>query len=166
MSTVDIKVDLPPESQALIRGFQKLPDEVPQAIKRGMDRALQIVRGRIQENRLSGIGPYPSGERRLGEVTGLLRGSVRAEPAVIQGNQVVGSIGTNVIYGRVHEFGMTIYPRVAKYLVFKIAGKTIFAKRSVIPERAPFRTGVTENVDFIAGEISGEIEKSLENLSK
>ena len=156
MSAVTITIELPPESQALIRNFDKLPDELPKAIKRGMDRALSVVRGRIQEKRLSGKGPYPPSQHRLGEVTGQLRGSAREEPAVIAGNTVTGAIGTPVIYGAVHEFGFS----------GAVRGKGGGSRRMNLPERAPFRTGITENQDYIAGEITAEIDKSLENLSK
>lgn len=163
-SDFTIEVVIPPESQSLIRGLSMFSTEVPQAIKRGMDRGMQIVRGKIQETRLSGQGPYPPAEQRLGERTGQLKGSLRAEPAVVAGNTITASIGTPVIYGKVHEFGMTIYPRSAKYLVFQIEGKTIFASKSVIPERAPVRTGVIENMRFITDEIAAELTRSMQRL--
>jgi hypothetical protein len=156
MSAVTIKIELPPESQALIKNFQKMPEELPKAIKRGMDRSLQVVAGRIVENRLSGKGPYPPSLHRLGEVTGQLRRSVRAEPAVIAGSEVTGAIGTPVIYGAVHEFGFQ----------GTVRGKGGKPRQMNMPERAPFRTGITENTDYIVGEISSEINKSLENISK
>jgi hypothetical protein len=156
MSAVTIKIELPPESQALIKNFNQLPQEVPQAIKRGMDHALSVVRGRIQENRLSGKGPFPPAEHRLGEVTGQLRASAREEPAVIAGNEITGAIGSPVVYGAVHEFGFS----------GTVRGKGGSTRKMNMPERAPFRTGITENSDFIAGEIADEIDKSLENLSK
>ena len=156
MSAVTITIELPPESQALIKNFQQLPAEVPQAIKRGMDRALSVVRGRIQENRLSGKGPFPPSEHRLGEVTGQLRGSAREEPAVIVGDTVTGAIGTPVIYGAVHEFGFQ----------GTVRGKGGKSRNMNMPERAPFRTGITENADYISGEIGSEIDKSLDNLNK
>jgi len=159
MPIVNIKIDLPPESQALLKELSDMPQEVPQAIKRGMDRSLAIVAGRIQQNRLSGIGPFPVAEHRLGERTGQLRRSVRAEPAVIAGNSVVGEIGTPVIYGSVHEFGATIVPRQAKFLVFTIEGRKILARRVVIPARAPFQTEVLANTQFIADEIANELDK-------
>jgi hypothetical protein len=156
MSAVTIKIELPPESQALIRNFDKMPDELPKAIKRGMDRALSVVRGRIQANRLSGKGPFPPSAHRLGEVTGQLRGSAREEPAVIAGNTVTGAIGTPIVYGAVHEFGFS----------GTVRGKGGTSRQMNMPERAPFRTGITENADYIAGEISTEIDKSLGNLNK
>jgi phage gpG-like protein len=160
MSAVTITIELPPESQALIKNFEKMPQELPQAIKRGMDRSLQVVARRIVQNRLSGKGPYPPTLHQLGEVTGQLRRSVRAEPAVIVGQEVTGAIGTPVIYGAVHEFG---FQGTVRYTTR--TGKS--ASRNMnIPERAPFRTGINENTDYISQEIGAEIEKSLDKLSK
>jgi phage gpG-like protein len=138
MSAVTITITLPPASQAFIQRFHDMPQELPRAIKRGMDQALPVVAGRIVINRLSGRGPYPAIQHQLGEKTGRLRRSVRAEPAVIRGNDVTGAIGSNVIYAPVHEFG-----------------------NAKMPERAPFRTGINENADYIAEEIGAEIEETL-----
>jgi hypothetical protein len=151
MSDVTIKIELPPESQALIKKFQDIPTEFPQTVKRGMDRALQVVRGRIQEKRLSGKGPYPPSQHRLGIVSQQLQRSLRAEPAVIRGNTVTGAIGSPIVYGAVHEFGF-------KGTVRGRGGKS---RQMNMPERAPVRTGVKENAQFITGEISKEIEKTL-----
>jgi hypothetical protein len=138
MSAVTITITLPPESQAFIQRFAQMPEELPRAIKRGMDRALPVVASRIVQRRLSGKGPFSPALHQLGERTARLRRSVRAEPAVIRGNDVTAAIGSNVIYAAVHEFGGT---------------KT--------PERAPFRTGINENADYIAKEIGAEIEATL-----
>jgi hypothetical protein len=151
MSAVTIKIELPPESEATIQRFRDMPEELPKAIKRGMDRSLQIVTGRIVEKRMSGKGPFPPPQHRLGEVTGQLRRSLRAEPAEIAQQTVTGAIGTPVIYGAVHEFGFS----------GTVRGKGGKSHHMHMPERAPVRTGVTENTDFIVGEITDEIEKTL-----
>jgi hypothetical protein len=147
MSAVTITITLPPESQAMIEHFKQMPLELPRAIKRGMDRALPIVAGRIVERRLSGKGPFPPIQHQLGEVTGRLRRSVRAEPAVISGDTVTGAIGSNVVYASVHEFGWSGYPS------FKSGVRHL----RTFAERAPFRTGINENAEYIAGEIETEI---------
>jgi len=157
MSAITITITLPAESQALIRRFAEMPLELPRAIKRGMDRSLQVVAGRIVEKRLSGKGPYPPSLHRLGEKTGQLRRSVRAEPALIFGNEVIGAIGSPVIYAAVHEFGFSgqvnVNPRGD---VLKT-----FTRRMNIPERAPFRTGINENAEYIAEEIQTEIMEAF-----
>ncbi len=155
MSALTINIDLPPESQALIQRFRDAPQELPQAIKRGMDRALEVVASRIQEKRLAGRGPFPPAEHRLGERTGQLRQSVRATPATITGNEITGAIGTPVIYGRVHEFG---FQGTVRYRTK--TGKSATRKMNV-PERAPFRTGAEENKDYIRDTIGTEIVTSL-----
>jgi phage virion morphogenesis protein len=59
--------------------------------------------------------------------------------------QVDGStlrIGTNKVYGAIHQFGGTIVPRTFPALVFKINGKLSFARQVTIPAR-PF-LGISE----------------------
>jgi hypothetical protein len=155
MTAVEIRI--PPETQSKIAKLAALPDEIPKAIKRGMDYSLSIVRGRIQNQRLGGKGPYPPAEHRLGIVTQQLQRSLREEPAVITGgNTVTGSIGSPVFYGALHEYGWT-------GTVVRGQGKPYVMK---IPERAPVRTGVTENADFIQSSIVDEIDKSLADTAK
>lgn len=137
-----ITIQLSPSAIALADRFKAAPQQFPQAIKRGMNRSLAIVSGRIQERRLTGRGPFPVSEYRLGERTGQLKLRTRATPAQItsEGNQTVvtGAIGSSAFYAAIHEFG----------------GKHA-------PERAPFRTGIRENIAYITEEIEREVIKSL-----
>jgi phage virion morphogenesis protein len=65
--------------------------------------------------------------------TGRLQRSITSRPD----DQGV-TIGTNVKYARVHQYGATIVPVKAKRLVFPgPSGKLIFAKKVVVPAR-PF----------------------------
>jgi phage virion morphogenesis protein len=59
----------------------------------------------------------------LGSITAQLSGSHRLE------------VGTNKIYGAVHQFGATIRPRSAEALVFRLGGRLIRAKQVTIPAR-------------------------------
>ncbi len=137
-----ITIQLSPSAIALSERFKRAPQEFPQAIKRGMTRALAIVSGRIQEKRLTGHGPFPATEHRLGERTGQLKLRTQSKPVQItgEGNQTVveGGIGSSVFYAAFNEFGTR---------------KT--------PERAPFRTGIRENITYISTEIEKEVGKSL-----
>ncbi len=137
-----ITIQLSPQAIAIANKFKASPQEFPQAIKRGMTRALAIVSGRIQERRLTGHGPFPATEHRLGERSGQLKLRTHATPATVKstGSQVVveGAIGSSVFYAAIHEFG----------------GKHA-------PERAPFRTGIRENARYISEEIEREVVKSL-----
>ncbi len=139
-----IQIQLSPQAIALTEKFKRSPQEFPQAIKRGMTRALAVVSGRIQERRLTGHGPFPATEHRLGERTGQLKLRTQSKPVQItsEGTQTVveGAIGSSVFYAAIHEFG----------------GKHA-------PERAPFRTGIRENIKYISDEIEKEITKSLKS---
>ena len=138
-----ITIQLSPQAIALSDKFKAAPQEFPQAIKRGMNRALAIVSGRIQEKRLTGHGPFPVSEHRLGERTGQLKLRTLSKPSIATTEDntvtVTGAIGSSVFYAKFHEFGT-----------------------SRTPERAPFRTGIRENVTYISGEIEKEIVKSLQ----
>ena len=140
--SVAITIQLTPQAVAIARKWNGAPQEFPKAIQRAMTRSLQIVSGRIQEKRLTGHGPFPKEEHRLGERTGQLKLRTRATPATIastgQNTVVTGAIGSSVSYAAIHEFG----------------GKHM-------PERAPFRTGITENLKYISDEIEKEVVKSL-----
>lgn len=140
--SVAITIQLSPSAIALTDKFKRAPQEFSRAIKRGMDRALQIVSGRIQEKRLTGHGPFPVEQHRLGERTGQLKLRTRSTPAQItttgETATITGAIGSSARYAAFQEYGT-----------------------KNLPERAPFRTGINENVQYITDEISKEIEKSL-----
>jgi phage gpG-like protein len=141
-----ITIQLSPSAIALADRFRAAPQEFPRAIKRGMNKALLIVAGRIQEKRLTGAGPYPVAEHRLGERTGQLKLRTRSTQAVSEtaGDTVTvtGAIGSSVKYAAAHEFGST---------------------KAHVPERAPFRTGIRENAGYISETIEAELMKSLES---
>lgn len=140
--SVAITIQLSPQAIALTRKYQNATQEIPQAIQRSMTRSLAIVAGRIQERRLTGHGPFPVSERRLGERSGQLKLRTRATPATITGtgqtSTITGAIGSSVRYASYQEFGT-----------------------KNLPARAPFRTGIRENVPYIQKEIEKEIEKTL-----
>jgi hypothetical protein len=153
---IAVQITIPADTLAKLKKIDDLDVELPQAIKRGMDYSLSIVRGRIQANRLSGKGPFPPEDHRLGIKTQQLQRSLREESAVIDGNTVTASIGSPVFYGALHEYGWS-------GTVVRGQGKPY---QMTIPERAPVRTGVTENSEFIAESITDEIDKLLEDTGK
>lgn len=184
--TAIITIQLSPQAIALADKFRAMPQQFPQAIKRGMDRAMENVSGRIQEKRLTGHGPFPVSEHRLGERTRELKLRTRKTDAiVISGTDVVTSvvsaIGSSVWYAKLHEFGWEgevsrgaherkIYRRKSKsgkpLKKPKLKGTVTVRPRMLffhmrIPERAPFRTGITENIAYISGEIEKELLTSL-----
>jgi hypothetical protein len=72
------------------------------ALVAGIDHENELTAGHIQEDYLSG----PTGDHTLSVRTGLLRASVFCAPTVLAGEQLVGGIGSNVVYAAAHEFGV------------------------------------------------------------
>lgn len=170
-----LTVQLSPQAEKIVTSFQTLPGRIVAAIVRGMDEANQYAIAKIQKEHLTGRGPFPPEEHRLGVVTSRLRGSVWASGAQpISETQVQSAIGSNVIYAAIHEFGGRIHhePRQmkvrhkldargnlvkqlanSKLLVFAKAGAKRVRETTVqakgydvdMPERAPFRTGLAES---------------------
>jgi len=82
--------------------------DVLRGLRDTMDEQNQLTIGHTRQARLTGKGPFPVSEGRLGVRTNRLRSSLRAAKASITGNSVVSSIGSNVEYAAIHEFGGAI----------------------------------------------------------
>ena len=168
-----ITIKLTPQAEALLRTVQELPSWGMDAVCIGMDRANQIALANIQRKHLTGQGPFPVDEHKLGVRSGRLRGAAWASPAVATGTQVSSAIWDNVKYAQIHEFGGTVHHPArtgtarlrtdaqgtllkqvanANLLVFARAShkrvKEVAYKAEAydveMPERAPFRTGIAE----------------------
>jgi len=96
---------------------------------------------------------YAKGKRnaRILTESGRLRDSITK---VASANEV--RVGTNVIYGAIHQFGGTIQPKSASHLFFRMGGNLIVADKVTLPARpylgisADDETAIAEIVfDFI-----------------
>ena len=115
------------------------------AARRGMKEAVLLVAGTAKRNYLS--GPRPA---KLGVLTGHLRRSIATEVRDSGGN-VVGVVGSNLKYARIHEQGGTIVPKKAKYLKFlhKAAGHWVSLKRVEIPARPYLSTALADEASEV-----------------
>lgn len=160
---------------------------VLRAVAREVDTQTQLTVGHITAKRLTGTGPFPVSEHRLGVRTGHLRRSLRGTSAVVEGDTVTSTIGSNVKYAGIHEFGGTI-KRVLLAGSVRLAtdrqgnllrrgrnGKlAVFARKSrksaqtvsfsggkryeiTIPARAPITTGIQDRVPQIGAAVSRAI---------
>jgi len=77
------------------------PQQRDGVIRQSLTQSAIFIAGWIKTNRLSG----PRGPTRLGVVTGRLRSSITSTPTQKEGNTYFARIGTNVVYGRIHEYG-------------------------------------------------------------
>lgn len=186
-------IQLSDEAKAILRDLGT-QDWMMEAMAKGMKRENQLTYRAIQQERLTGIGPFPPEEHRLGVRSHRLRGGAWASAPVISGTQVTSSIGDNVEYAAIHEFGGRIVhkPRSGTVrlrtdaqgeLLRQVGGHlAIFAKKThkrtkdvqyqskghetVIPERAPFRTGIGERIDALGRGMSRDLVDAWEGRGK
>lgn len=103
-----MNIPLTSNAQAILAGLNAAPRRILGAVARALDEQNELTVGHIKEQRLSGKGPFPASEGKLGVKTNRLRNSLRRSRAVVTGNSVDSAIGTNVEYAGIHEFGGVI----------------------------------------------------------
>jgi phage gpG-like protein len=151
------------KSKAMLR---KMPGVAVPAMHKGMVQGMILAEGTAKS-------PYLSGKA-LNRRTGRLRGSV-AHSVTIKGDRIIGRIGTNVKYGRIHELGfkgpMNIkgHTRVIRQAFGKaIEPTTVFVKphtRQVdIPRRSFLRPALDDNLGNILRIITNRITEAFDNI--
>jgi len=125
------------------------PEVFKLAIQRGLTRAMLWAEAESKK-RFNTTG-------NLHVRSGRLRASIKGTT-----KGLTGSLGTNVVYGAIHEYGGTIRAKRVQYLKFKISGRWVSAKQVIIPAR-PFLTPIVEGkktklMDIIKAEILGAFE--------
>jgi len=193
-SAAVIQIELTPGSLAFLKRFETLPAEVLEGIRRGMDKVLDYTVSDIKEKRLSGKGPYPVAEGRLGQVSSQYFESLRTSPPrIIDENTVTGAIGTRVKYARIHEYGGVIKRTVKPGKVrlrtdrngelLRNGNLAIFANKTHadsrvrevayagggsyeihIPARAPIGHGVADNAATFSRAIAREMKAVKEAM--
>jgi phage gpG-like protein len=149
---LELKLNLTERSRQLLHD---MPDLVIPALKKGMDEAVILAEG---EARLNTSGRIL--QRRTGRLRGSITHSVR-----ISGNKVIGTIGSNVVYARIHELGGVIRPVRAKALHFVIPGVGHRTAQSVtIPARPYLRPAFAENIEEIGRVLVKHIEAAFEEV--
>jgi phage gpG-like protein len=125
---------------------------------KSMARIVIALSRKIKEEKLTG--------QVLKNRTGTLRRSI-SHDVDIRPPAVVGSVGTNVVYAHIHEFGgrtspHVIMPKKGRALAFQWHGEQKFFKKvnhpgSVFPERSFMRSALRE----MEPEIREEFKKAL-----
>lgn len=177
-----IKIELSQEARNITARLGSA-EHLMKAVVVETNRQNQLTVDAIAERRLSGKGPFPVGLHRLGERTHRLRPSLRRADATISGSAVESSIGTNVVYAGVHEFGfdgeVTVRPharkrferqsfnglgnRVVRRKVRKADTSVgVFKRKMNIPARAPITTGVEERLPILGAALSRAIVDAWE----
>lgn len=138
----------------LIARLSAMPGRLQSGIARAVTKLALDLQRRTQQ-KLS--GPV------LKVRTGLLRSSINYQVKQ-SSTEVTATVGTNVFYGKIHEFGVPhsweIRPRTARALAFEVGGQTIFAMRVThppLPERSFLRSSLREMEPMIKSELEGAV---------
>jgi len=140
--------------QLEIRGTKEVIDNLgksPQAVRFAMAKVGALLE-RAVKIKLSG--------EVLKVRTGRLRSSITHEVRDV-GGAVELVVGTNVVYARIHEFGGVILPKRARFLVFEVGGKKVFARKVTIPRRPYFEPALDESAPKMAKTFGEELERRL-----
>jgi phage gpG-like protein len=131
------EITIPTNIGPAIAGLKKWPGA---AIAKALDKENELTVGHIQLTKLS-----RKGSKTLGVITNRLRQSLRPSKAVASGSDVVSSIGTNVWYAGIHEFGFQGTVQVRQFTrhnphgdMFRVGAET--AKRKDVVKTASFKT--------------------------
>ena len=119
------------------------PSRVLTSLARTMDRQNLLTVSHIQQAYMSG----PTSPVSLSVRTNRLRGSVRPTKTLLDSQGLESSIGSNVSYAAIHEFGMEIPSRPTRAKNKYYARKHPTTKAYVMPERAPVRHGIADRLD-------------------
>lgn len=119
-----------------------MTDKMIVSLQRGMTTAMIELQAYVKNSKLSG--------QVLRVKTGNLRSSINQQVDV-NGEVVTGSVGTNVIYGRVHEYGGN-FTRFGK----KAGDYTVH-----FPERSFLRSSLQDRRDIILATLENSIKEDL-----
>jgi phage virion morphogenesis protein len=164
MAGATIKITV--RDQGLRAAFRRLAAAdrslIPAALKSLGELALKQTRRRFQEQKSpdgqawAALNPeYAKGKRsrKILQELGMRGGLLGTIVYRVEGRRVL--IGTNKVYGAIHQFGGTIVPRRGDALVFRLGGKLVMARSVTIPAR-PYLGASAEDRKEMA-ELVGEL---------
>jgi len=158
----------------LLKGRRSMA-QIAKHLLRGVEEGSAQLLAKIQKERLTGQGPFPVAQKRLGNVSGHLKETMRFSRATFAGGKLKTSVGSNVKYFGRHEFGgggrqvRVGAHRVKAHTRTKLFGRSqrvempahtrqAYLRKDNMPKREPVMAGVREH----AGRIYGiTIEKHL-----
>ena len=126
-------------ADVLARKFQSASQRVSQVMREKIQIALYGLEGQIKD-KLSGKVLHVRTGRYRSSITNRIEGT---------GTDIVGKIGTNVEYARIHEYGGIIRPKEKKFLHFVVDGHEIFVEAVKMPKRPIWEPTLKENREKI-----------------
>lgn len=159
------------DQNQILRLLERLsPKRSAQAIQKGMREGIEVWRSHVVMNKISGVSPSRNAGKKsagsganffgnmsgqvLGVVTGRLRKSIFGRVRV-EGDKILGEVGTNVKYGAAHEYGF-------KGLVFKTSSNGVrFVSRMNLPERSFVRSALQDKQADIVEAVRKNIMQAI-----
>ncbi len=151
-----IKIELVGTDKVVAR-FAAMPQKVRQALVDAMKRQWFALQAHVVSQKLSG--------QVLRRRTGNLASSINVDSSFQEGDQeIVGSVGTKVIYGAVHENGGTVRVGAHTRTITQVFGRPVTptevfvkAHNAIYPQRSFLRSSIQDR----AGQIRADIEQSV-----
>jgi phage gpG-like protein len=165
MTQITVRVD---GAEKLVASFGKLKSEARLRVKRTIWLLSGLLVEHIQRNKLSG--------QYLHQRTGRLAGSIHNEVDETP-DAIIGTVGTNVIYARIHEYGFSGSQAVKAHMrtIKQAWGRPISARQIMVSAHSrkvditekrfmrdslnEFRPKVTERMTKLAQSLAQEVVK-------
>jgi hypothetical protein len=164
-----MKLEIRITGNAMIK-LLEYPEAHMRAIAQGQALATEEVTAKIIPERLTGKGPFPPSEHRLGRVTHQYAMTTSASAPRTAGNTVTTGIGAEVSYVYIHEFGFEGEVEVPAHMRHR-AGLSKRARKGAgdiavrayrrhmnLAARAPIQTGIAENIGTFVSRINEALQ--------
>lgn len=142
--------------EAAVQRFERMPAKLHVELKVGIARAALLVQRDSKEDKLSG--------QVLKVRTGRLRRSINTKITDTE-TRVVGTVGTNVEYAHIHEYGFDGIVSVREHLRAAKGGaeSTVRAHQRHVhmPERSFLRSALNDMAEPIKREFEQAVQRSL-----
>lgn len=135
-----------------LKKIEQMPDEFKDGLLKGIKNAMLFAEAEAKKS-----FDKPGN---LQARTGHLRRSITSDVDKV-GDRIVGKIGSNVVYARIHELGGVIRPKVADYLRFQINNKWVTTKKVTMPARPYLRPSIEDNLKEITEIVRNSVIKEV-----
>jgi HK97 gp10 family phage protein len=151
-------------TERVIGSLDQIPGKVAAALRQAVEAEAIKLTAYVKEQKLSG--------QALKTQTGTLQRSINYQ-LQDEGDRIAATVGTNLVYAGIHEYGGTtrahvIEAREAKTLAFQMGGQDVFFKRvnhpgSHMPERSFLRSSLEENAGGIRVAIEAAVAEGIKS---
>lgn len=151
---------------ALVARFKSVSDKVRQRLTLAVNEQLYGLQGYIVSQKLAG--------QVLKRRTTTLSSNINVKEATANSDDISGLVGTNVVYGRIHEYGGTVTIPAHQRTISQAWGrplangpKTIDVRsyKATFPERSFLRSGLRDRQSQIRAAINAAVNATMKELT-